>query len=133
MEMGQSKLSGKKLKIVMRLKKLQTADIVAGLNNTTAPTVEKWKQRGVPLKVIQPLALLLNIDEGLLSNDDIDEEIFTERIKVIINNGEYISKEEEIIQGRKPKKGILSSDFDKVSAILKSTAKIYDNFWEPQK
>lgn len=117
----------------MRLKKLQTADIVAGLNNTTAPTVEKWKQRGVPLKVIQPLALLLNIDEGLLSNDDIDEEIFTERIKVIINNGEYISKEEEIIQGRKPKKGILSSDFDKVSAILKSTAKIYDNFWEPQK
>lgn len=133
--MGQSKLSGEKLKIVMRLKKLQTADIVAGLSNTTAATVEKWKQRGVPLKVIQPLALFLNIEEELLSNDYIDEEIFTERIKVIISNGEYISKEEEIIEIRntKPNKGILSSDFEKAGAILKSTANIHENLWKPEK
>ena len=44
-----------------------------------------------------------------------------------------LEQEEYILDDTPPTKGLLTRDFAKVSAIVKSIAKGCDNFWEPEK
>ncbi len=144
-KMGQSKLCGKKLKITMELRAIRADDLSTQLN-VQPGTIETWKKRGISKRKIVAAALYLRIDEKLLINDEIDEETFATLLKERISSEISPSNEKDVItavdineekdnntDNPPPTKGILSSDFDKVSAILKSTAKIYDNLWEPQK